>query len=79
MAEITVRDARDMDDSDARCILFWRDNTHESLVYGLTMQQLLSLYHASAKYVDLEGWLDEEKSAPKQYAQITGRKLEDAL
>ena len=77
MNEIKTTKAGDMGPDDARCLLYWRDNTHEALVYGLTLQQLLDLYHASGEYVSLEGWLDEAKGAAKAYAKIAGRKLEE--
>ncbi len=77
MTEITTKTAGEMSDHDARILLNWRDHTHEAIVYGVTLQQLLDLYHASAAYVSLEGWLEEDRTAPRRYAKIAGRKLEE--
>lgn len=77
MTEITVKKAGEMSADDARCLLNWRDWTHEAIVYGLTLQQLLDLYHASHAYVTCEDWLDEDSKAPGKYAKITGRKLSE--
>lgn len=73
MSEITVKQAGDMKDDDARTLLNWRDWTDEGLVGELTMQQLLDLYHASAKYVSLEAWLEEERGASAKYKRIVNR------
>lgn len=75
--EIKAKKADEMGADDARTLLYWRDNTHEAIVYGLTMQQLLDLYHASAAYVSLEGWLDEDRKAPAAYKRIARRSLAD--
>ena len=77
MSEITAKKAGDMGADDARTLLYWRDDAHEAYVYGLTMQQLLDLYHASAAYVTLEGWLEEERKAPAAYKRIAGRALSE--
>jgi hypothetical protein len=74
MAEIKATKAGEMSDHDARCLLNWRDWTHEELVYGLNLQQLLDLYHASAEYVSLEGWLEEDRKAPAKYRKIAGKR-----
>lgn len=74
MAEITVTNAGDMLPEDARCLLYWRDDTTEDFVYGLTMQQLLDLYHASSEYISLEDWLEEEAKAGVKYRKIAGKR-----
>lgn len=77
MTEITEKKAGMLMPDDVRCLLHWRDNTHEAIVYGIPIQGLLDLYHASEKFVSLEGWLDEDPKAPQIYRKITGRSLED--
>lgn len=78
MAEITETKAANLSADDTRCLLNFRDHTHETIVYGLTIQQLLDLYHASNEYISIEDWLGDDPDAQKVYAKITGQTLEQA-
>lgn len=73
MSEIAETDARKILPEDATTLIMWRDFADEGIVEGLSMQTLLDLYHASTRYVTLEGWLEEEESAIHEYREIVER------
>lgn len=70
MSEITEKNAANLSADDAETLLHWRNWITESFVYGLSMQGLLDLYHASSEYATLESWLCHEIGARDLWAAI---------
>jgi len=73
MTEIKAKKASDLMPDEAETLIYWRNDTHETIVYGLSLGVLLKLYHASAAYVDIESWLEGDNTAKNTFRRIAGR------
>ena len=70
MTEIPETNAAKLMPDDALTLINWRNHTDEHIVEGFNMQGLLDLYHASAKYVCLSGWFEEDDNAMFVYEAL---------